>query len=125
MVMAPVLAPVMYEAIRHIQAMQCKWNGKRGMILYHVTTEKKARLYREHGSIISPVRGFTTIMAALAWACKVGRRVIYCIDTDALDADVKCYKLPDHHNKYGEAWWVDGNVDCEKIKCVFSAEKDA
>lgn len=89
------------------------------MKLYHVTTEKKARLYRQCGYIQKPVRGFTTLQAAMAWAIKVGRKVIYEIE----GADKDCHKLPDHHNAWGEAWWVD--ADIAQFKCVFSAEKDA
>lgn len=87
------------------------------MILFHATTEKKARSYRETGAIIAPVRGFTTLQGAMAWALKVGRRVIYQIEGGP------AYKLPDHHNPYGEAWWIDSNV--RDFRCVFSAEKDA
>jgi len=87
------------------------------MELFHVTTEKKAKSYRETGYIISPVRGFTTLQAAMAWGMKVGRTVIYLIEAD------RPYKLPDHHNKFGEAWWNDGNV--KNFKCIFSAQKDA
>ena len=89
------------------------------MKIYHVTTEKKAKAYRATGHIEKPVRGFTTLQAAMAWAVKVGRKVIYCFESD------KCYKLPDHHNIFGEAWWCDENIGIERIKCVFSAEKDA
>lgn len=87
------------------------------MKLYHVTTEKKARKYREHGAIKSPVRGFTTLMSALAWAVKIGRKVI--VEFEATTP----YKLPDHHNAWGEAWWNDGDI--KEWKCVFSADKDA
>jgi hypothetical protein len=31
------------------------------------------------------------------------------------------YKLPDHHNKYGEAWWADENID--KWQCEYSARE--
>lgn len=89
------------------------------MVLYHVTTEKKARRYRACGYIRKPVRGFTTLQAAMAWAIKAGRRVIYEVQAP----DSLCHKLPDHHNRFGEAWWVD--VDVCDFKCVFSAEKDA
>lgn len=89
------------------------------MILYHVTTEKKAKAYHASGKINKPVRGFTSMGAAMAWAMKVGRKVIYQIDGEP------SYKLPDHHNKYGEAWWIDTDVPIEKAKCVFSADKDA
>lgn len=87
------------------------------MKLYHVTTEKKAKNYRISGHIRSPVRGFTTLQAAMAWAIKIGRKIIYEIEYD------NAHKLPDHHNKFGEAWWNDGNV--VNFKCVFSAEGDA
>jgi len=85
--------------------------------LYHATTPKKAKLYRQTGHIIAPVRWFTTLQAAMAWALKVGRTVIYEIEAD------RPYKLPDHHNAFGEAWWNDGNVS--DFRCVFSADKDA
>ena len=87
------------------------------MILYHATTPKKARSYRATGHIKAPVRGFTTLVAAMAWAMKVGRTVIYEIDAP------HPHKLPDHHNRFGEAWWNDGDV--HDFKCVFSAESDA
>lgn len=89
------------------------------MILYHATTNKKAKHYNESGCIYRPVRGFTTLQGAMAWAIKVGRTVIYKVDGEP------AYKLPDHHNDYGEAWWIDENVPIDRIKCVFSAEKDA
>jgi hypothetical protein len=89
----------------------------RSMILYHATTEKKARRYRETGYIKSPVRGFTTCPAAMGWAMKVGRTVIMEIDAP------NAYKLPDHHNQFGQAWWNDGNVS--SWRCIFSANSDA
>lgn len=83
------------------------------MILYHVTTEKLARRYRESGFIKAPVRGFDTPMAAMAWAMKVGRKIIYEIKAD------KPHKLPDHHNAFGCAWWNDGNIT--DFRCFYSA----
>ena len=82
------------------------------MTLFHVTKPKKAKLYRQTGHIKKPVRGFTTLMAAMAWAIKTGRTVIYSVQGDP------AFKLPDHHNQFGEAWWLDENVPVEKIKCV-------
>lgn len=87
------------------------------MKLYHATTQKKAKNYKESGCIKSPVRGFTTLQAAMAWSMKVGRTIIYEFQAP------KPYKLPDHHNEFGEAWWNDGDV--VDFKCVFSADKDA
>lgn len=89
------------------------------MILYHVTTPKKAKKYRETGCVRKPVRGFTTIQGAMAWAMKVGRTVVYEVQGQ------QAYKLPDHHNRFGDAWWLDEDVPIENVKCVFSAEKDA
>ena len=91
------------------------------MILFHVTTAKKAAKYRKGGAILKPVRGFTTLQGAMAWAMKCGRKVIYQIEAD----DAVCHKLPDHHNQWGEAWWVDHDVWMKSCKCVFSAEYDA
>ena len=87
------------------------------MMLYHATTQKKAKLYRHTGKILAPVRGFTTIEAAMAWSMKVGRTVIIEFNAD------KAHKLPDHHNRFGEAWWNDGDVT--EWGCVFSAIGDA
>jgi hypothetical protein len=88
-------------------------------VLYHATKEKMARKYRESGRIFKPVRGFTTLQGAMAWAIKTGRKVIYEIEGD----DDKCHKLPHHHNLWGEAWWFDQDV--YQFRCVFSAESDA
>lgn len=90
-------------------------------ILYHCTTEKRAKHYYESRRIISPVRGFTTIEAALAWCVKTGRTVIYEIQAP----NELTHKLPDHHNKFGYAWWIDSDVSISDITCVFSASKDA
>jgi len=87
------------------------------MKLYHATTQKKVKQYHQIGRIVSPVRGFTTIQAAMAWSMKVGRVVILEIDAD------NPHKLPDHHNQFGEAWWNDGDVN--EWRCVFSAVGDA
>ena len=86
------------------------------MVLYHATTPKKARRYREHGAIKSPVRGFTTLEAAMAWAMKTGRSVILEIECS------QPHKLPDHHNRFGEAWWNDGDV--RSWRCVLNAESE-
>jgi hypothetical protein len=84
--------------------------------LYHVTTEKKARRARDAGGIPGPVRGFTTLQAAMFWAMKVGRTVIYAVR----HADSsKYHKLPDHHNRFGDAWWIDADVT--EFECVVSA----
>lgn len=84
------------------------------MKLFHVATARKVRRYRETGYIKAPVRGFTTLMAAMAWAIKVNRQVILEFEAD------KPHKLPDHHNRFGEAWWNDGDI--HQWVCAFSAE---
>lgn len=89
------------------------------MKLFHVTTPAKAKKYRATGYICKPVRGFDSLQAAMAWAIKTGRTVIYSIDGNA------AYKLPDHHNTFGTAWWIDEDVPVCNMRCVFSAEKDA
>ena len=88
------------------------------MKLYHATSEKMARRYHEAGGIIRPVRGFTTLLGAMAWAMKTGRKVIYVIEGEP------AYKLPDHHNKYGDAWWIDSDVALESVSCEYSAARD-
>jgi hypothetical protein len=90
------------------------------LILYHVTTPRKARQYRASGQINRIVRGFTTLLSAMAWAIQTGRAVIYQVDT----GDLSCWKMPDHHNEWGEAWWVEGDVPIGQIKCVFSANRE-
>ena len=87
------------------------------MKLYHVTTPNKAKKYRQSERIISPVRGFDSLLSAMAWAVKTGRTVIYEIESTVV------HKLPDHHNTFGNAYWCD--EDIAEFKCVFSAEKDA
>lgn len=87
------------------------------MKLYHVTTSKKAKLYRETGSILSPVRGFDTLQAAMLWAIKTGRKVIYELDIE----NQSVHKLPDHHNQFGNAWWTEG-VAMDKACCVVSGD---
>ena len=77
------------------------------MELYHVTTPKKAKRYRESGYIKSPVRGFTTIMGAMAWAIKTGRTVIYQVKGE------RAYKLPDHHKMNKQ----------DAIKCLKSIQQ--
>jgi len=87
------------------------------MLIYHVTTPKKAKLYRHTGHICKPVRGFDTFTAAMAWAIKVGRKVIYEVSGEP------GYLLPDHHNEWGKAWWIDKNVPVENIRCVLGSDE--
>lgn len=84
----------------------------RKAILWHCTTPKKAKLYHETGAILKPVRGFTTLQAAMAWCIHTGRTVIYEVKGGP------AYKLPDHHNKFGEAWWIDEDIPVDRIKAV-------
>ena len=84
--------------------------------LFHVTTGRKAKLYRQTGHINAPVRGFDTLMAAMAWAMKTGRKVILRVEPVTTPQ-----MLPDHHNDYGRAWWTDSVPMC-RVKCAYSAE---
>ena len=84
--------------------------------LFHVTTGRKAKLYRQTGQINGPVRGFDTLQGAMAWAMKVGRKVIMRVEPVATPQ-----MLPDHHNNYGRAWWTDA-VPMSRVKCAYSAE---
>lgn len=84
------------------------------MYLYHCTTLKKAKKYKQTGYIRKPVRGFTNIKSAMFWCMKTNRTIIYKIKC------CKPYKLPDHHNKFGEAWWNDDDIFINDIECVVS-----
>ena len=85
-------------------------------ILYHVTTAKKVKRYHQAGKIIGPVRGFDTLMGAMAWAMKTGRKVI--LEVRPFDP---VQMMPDHHNKYGKAYWTN-SVGMNWCKCEYSAE---
>ena len=84
--------------------------------LYHVTTGRKVKRYHQSGAIHGPVRGFDTLMAAMAWAIKTGRRVILCVDPIT-----EPHLLPDHHNEFGKAYWTN-TVPMDRVKCAFSAD---
>ncbi len=87
------------------------------MKLYHCTTPGKAAKYHQSGFIRSPVRGFNTFEAAITWAWKTNRSVIYELECNT------AYKLPDHHNEYGEAYWTDESIPVENLKCVASPNR--
>lgn len=86
-------------------------------VLFHVTTGRKIKNCRASGQINGPVRGFDTLIGAMAWAIKVGRKVIMEVQPPSAPQ-----KLPDHHNDFGKAWWTD-TVPMNKVKCVYSGEK--
>ena len=71
------------------------------MTLFHCTTPKKRSRYVSSRQIIKPVRGFATLEAARYWAKRIHRTIILKIESD------RVHKMPDHHNRYGEAWWCD------------------
>lgn len=85
-------------------------------VLFHVTTGRKVKAYHASGCIKSPVRGFDTLQAAMAWAMKVGRKVIMHVECKNSPQ-----MLPDHHNAWGRAWWTD-EISIDRVKCVYSAE---
>ena len=97
----------------------CNWRerDKGGVfVLFHVTTGKKAKQYRQTGHIHAPVRGFDTLISAMAWAMKTGRKVILRIESVT-----EPRMLPDHHNEFGNAWWTEA-VPIDRVKCAYSAE---
>jgi len=49
-------------------------------MVYHCTTPKKLKRYEQTGCILSPVRYWTTIYAALKWCKKTGRSIILVFD---------------------------------------------
>jgi len=93
------------------------------MKLYHATTPKKAKMYRENGVIKKPVRGFTTLQGAMLWSLSIeGKRTVFLeVNCNESISEENIHKLPDHHNQFGEAWWIDEDVSCGNYKCVLSA----
>lgn len=71
----------------------------KNMKLYHCTTPKKLKRYKNTGCILSPVRAWRYINSAKNWCKKTGRTII-------LEFDVKeYYPLPDH-KPLGHAYWT-------------------
>ena len=70
-------------------------------VLYHATTPRKLARYVSTGTILPPVRGFDTRDAAAEWARLTGRSIILRIEPSD-----RVHLLPDHHNRYGLAWWT-------------------
>lgn len=88
------------------------------MKIYHVTTPKKAKLYNYTWYIVPPIRWFDTLQWAMAWAIKTGRTVIY-----EVECSKNVWKLPDHHNIWGNAYWCEDKEISRK--CIYSADNDA
>lgn len=78
--------------------------------LYHCTTPKKYARYKASNCIIPPVRGFSTIEAAQEWCRLTGRTIILSLPTTTV------WKLPDHHNRYGTAWWNEEQIPFTSLK---------
>lgn len=76
------------------------------MKLYHATTPKKLARYVATGGILPPVRGFSTRKAAELWGSIRGRDVVLELDVD----DARTHLLPDHHNRFGRAFWSECTV---------------
>lgn len=73
------------------------------MKLYHATTPKKLARYVATGGILPPVRGFTTREAAELWGNDKGRDIVLELEVD----DDRTHLLPDHHNRFGRAFWSE------------------
>jgi len=84
--------------------MESVKEGVRIMILYHATTPRKIERYLNTRAILAPVRGFDTLEAAEFWGRKTLRSKIVKFESD------RVYKLPDHHNAYGRAFWAEENI---------------
>lgn len=84
-------------------------------LLYHATTPKKFEKYQTSKCIIPPIRVFNTIEGAIAWSLHARRSIII-----AIPCNKKVYKLPDHHNRFGIAYWCDGSVAFEDLTIVFN-----
>lgn len=93
--------------------------------LYHATSIRKIQKYKESGCIQKPVRGFTTLQAAMMWSLSIeGKRPIFLeINCNENISEDNIHKLPDHHNVFGEAWWIDENVKQDNFKCVLSCNQ--
>jgi hypothetical protein len=78
--------------------------GESTMILYHATTPRKIERYQNTRTILMPVRGFDTMEAAELWGRKTMRTKIVKFESN------RVHKLPDHHNKYGRAFWAEENI---------------
>lgn len=78
-------------------------------MLYHTTTPKKLQRYEISKRIISPVRGFLTKEAAEYWAKRHGRSILIMFKA------TKPWKLPDHHNRHGTAWWNEGDIETFEV----------
>lgn len=94
------------------------------MKLYHTTTPKKVKMYRLSEQINKPVRGFTTLQAAMLWSLLIeGDRTVFLeINSKEIISENNIHKLPDHHNQFGEAWWIDEDVKTDNYKYVLSAK---
>ena len=53
----------------------------------------------------------------MLWCIKTRITVIY--EIKAPDKEIT-HKLPDHHNNFGNAYWIEQNIKYEDIKCVLS-----
>lgn len=84
--------------------------------LYHVTTGRNVKKYRESGKIKGPVRESDTLQGAMAWAMKVGREVIMLVHPVT-----EVHLLPDHHNRWGHAYWT-GDAPVQNMICAYSAD---
>lgn len=80
------------------------------MKLFHCTTPKKLNKYKSSGRIILPVRGFDTLAAAREWGRLHHRHIVLQFESE------KVHKLPDHHNRFGRAWWAEEDIELDRIQ---------
>ena len=78
------------------------------MEIFHCTTPKRLKRYKDTGCILSPVRGWKYLKSAENWCKKTGRTIIIKFDAE------KYYPLPDH-KPLGHAFWCDEYIRNYKI----------
>lgn len=80
------------------------------MKLFHCATPRLMDRYNASGRIILPVRGFDTLAAAQEWGRLKQRQIILQFESE------RVHKLPDHHNRFGRAWWADEDIELDRIQ---------
>lgn len=79
-------------------------------VIFHATTPKKLLRYQATGTILPPIRGWTTEKAAREFARRTLRSVIL-----KLTLDSPAWPLPDHHIPEGLAFWTLSVVGWEVL----------
>lgn len=73
------------------------------MKIYHCTTSKKLKRYKETGCILNPVRGWKYLKSAENWCKKTGRTIILEFEAEEV------YPLSDHKPLF-HSYWTPENI---------------